>query len=645
MNTNRICALVLIALLAAVSLAADTPANLVAENIPPFPAELAEEVAPYMEARSAGFRSWHPKRREMLISTRFGDVPQLHLVKMPGGARRQMTFFADRVSGGSFNPANGDMILFSKDVGGGEFFQFYRFDVPTGKITLLTDGKSRNTGASWSNRGDRIAWSSTRRTGRDSDIWIMNPTRPQEASILLEREGGGWFIGDWSPDDKHLLLGQYISANESYIHLIDVAARETKILTPRGVSKILYSNARFARDGRSIYVVSDELGEFSQLFQWDLGTGRKKSLTSHIEWDVSDIELSRNGKYLAFTTNEAGVGVLRVLELASGKEVPLPKLPLGTIGGINFHENGKDLAFTLTSAKSPTDVFSVDVTSGKLERWTESETGGLDTSLNVEPELVRLKSFDGLEISGFLYRPDPAKFSGKRPVIVNIHGGPEGQARPGFLARNNYLINELGIAIFYPNVRGSSGYGKTFLALDNGYRREDSVRDIGTFLDFIAIDERLEENRIGVTGGSYGGYMTLAVATHYPDRIRASLDVVGISNFVTFLENTQAYRRDLRRAEYGDERDEKMREFLHAISPLTNVEKIRKPLFVVQGFNDPRVPWTEAEQIVKAVRENGVPVWYLMAKDEGHGFAKKQNADYQFLASILFWEEHLLERD
>jgi dipeptidyl aminopeptidase/acylaminoacyl peptidase len=645
MQTTRFFALLLITLLASVSVAAETPANLVAENVPSFPADLAEKVAPYMEARSAGFSSWHPQRREMLISTRFGDVPQIHLVKMPGGARRQMTFFADRVGGGSFNPANGDMILFSKDVGGGEFFQLYRFDVPTGKITLLTDGTSRNTGASWSNRGDRVAWSSTRRTGRDSDVWIMNPAKPEEATMLLELEGGGWFAGDWSPDDKTLLLGQYISANESYIHLVDVAAGEKKLLTPRGETKILYSNARFARDGRSIYVVSDEAGEFSQLFQWNLGTGAKRSLSSHIEWDVSDIELSDDGKYLAFTTNEAGVGVLRVLDLATGREIALPKLPLGTIGGIEFHANGKDLAFTLTSAKSPTDVFSVDVTTGKLERWTESETGGLDTSLNVEPELVRMKSFDGLEISGFLYRPDPAKFSGKRPVIVNIHGGPEGQARPGFLARNNYLINELGIAIFYPNVRGSSGYGKTFLALDNGYKREDSVRDIGTVLDFIAADGRLDESRIGVTGGSYGGYMTLAVSTHYADRIRAALDVVGISNFVTFLENTQGYRRDLRRAEYGDERDEKMREFLHAISPLTNVAKIRKPLFVVQGFNDPRVPWTEAEQIVKAVRESGIPVWYLMAKDEGHGFAKKQNADYQFLASILFWEEHLLERD
>jgi dipeptidyl aminopeptidase/acylaminoacyl peptidase len=342
-------------------------------------------------------------------------------------------------------------------------------------------------------------------------------------------------------------------------------------------------------------------------------------------------------------TNEAGVGVLRVMDLSTGREIKLPTLPSGTIGGLEWHPNNRDLGFSLSSARSPADAYSVDIVSGKIERWTESETGGLNTAVNVEPDLVKLKSFDGTEISAFVYRPDRTKFPGRRPVIINIHGGPEGQSRPGFLGRSNYLINEMGIAIVYPNVRGSSGYGKTYLAMDNDYKREDSVKDIGAVIDWVQRDANLDGARIGVTGGSYGGYMTLATMTHFNDRIRAGLDVVGISNFVTFLKNTQDYRRDLRRVEYGDERDEKMRAHLEKISPLTNVGKIRKPLFVVQGFNDPRVPYTEAEQIVKAVRANDVPVWYLMAKDEGHGFAKKANADYQFLASILFWQEHLLK--
>jgi dipeptidyl aminopeptidase/acylaminoacyl peptidase len=278
----------------------------------------------------------------------------------------------------------------------------------------------------------------------------------------------------------------------------------------------------------------------------------------------------------------------------------------------------------------------------KIERWTESETGGLNPTGFIEPELVRVKSFDGLAVSGFLYRPDPKKFPGRRPVIINIHGGPEGQSRPIFQGRNNYYLNELGVAVLYPNVRGSTGYGKTFLTLDNGFKREDSVRDIGAFLDWVAQDAGLDAERVAVMGGSYGGYMTLASLVHFSDRLRCGIDVVGISSFVTFLKNTQDYRRDLRRVEYGDERDPAMAAHLEQISPLNNVARIRKPLFVVQGQNDPRVPVTEAEQMVKAIRAQGGTGWYLLAKDEGHGFAKKKNADFQFLSMIAFLQEFLL---
>ena len=618
------------------------PSNLVAENLPAIPDSLKEATAPYMESRSAVFNSWHPQRREMLISTRFGNVAQLHHVKMPGGDRKQLTFFEDRVGGGSFRPRTGDSIVFSKDIGGGEFFQLYRYDVSNGRVTMLTDGKSRNGGANWSDDGKWIAYNSTRRNGKDTDIYVINPDDKASDRLLLQREGGGWGISDWSDDNSQLLMMEYVSANESYIHVVDVKTGGTRLLTPKGASKIARGGAEFTKDGKSILFTTDEGREFQTLVRMDLASGKSTPLTAGINWDVEGFEISDDGTKVAFTTNEAGIGTLHVMDLASGRELKLPQLPAGNLGGVEWHSNNRDLGFTLTSAKSPADSYSLDIVSQKVERWTESETGGLNTAMNVEPELVKLKSFDGLEISAFVYRPDPAKFPGKRPSIINIHGGPEGQSQPGFLGRNNYLVNELGIAIIYPNVRGSSGYGKTFLAMDNGFKREDSVKDIGSLIDWINKDSKLDSSRIGVTGGSYGGYMTLAVMTHYSDRIRAGLDVVGISNFVTFLKNTQDYRRDLRRVEYGDEREEAMRVHLEKISPLTNASKIKKPLFVVQGFNDPRVPYTEAEQIVKAVRGNQVPVWYLMAKDEGHGFAKKSNADYQFLASILFWQAHLL---
>ncbi len=278
----------------------------------------------------------------------------------------------------------------------------------------------------------------------------------------------------------------------------------------------------------------------------------------------------------------------------------------------------------------------------KVVRWTESELGGLVASDLIEPQLIRWKSFDEKEITGFYYAPAKEKFSSKRPVIINIHGGPEGQSRPIFLGRNNYFINELGVAMIYPNVRGSSGFGKSFLKLDNGLQREDSVRDIGGLLDWISAHPDLDATKIMVTGGSYGGYMTLAVATQYNDRIACSLDIVGISHFGTFLKNTESYRRDLRRVEYGDERDPKLAEFFEKIAPLNNASKITKPLFIVQGGNDPRVPLSEAEQMRDKVKENKGRVWYLMARDEGHGFRKKNNADFQFYATILFVRENLL---
>jgi dipeptidyl aminopeptidase/acylaminoacyl peptidase len=615
--------------------------NLVAEGIPKIPAAVAETVRPYTEVRSASFASWHPVRREMLIVTRFADTPQVHLVKMPGGARRQMTFYPDRTTAASFQPTKGDFFLFSKDVGGGEFFQIYRYDVATGAVTLLTDGKAQNGARVWSRKGDRIAYGSTRRNGQDRDLYIQDPADPKTDRRLAEVTGGGWGALDWSPDDRKLLVGEGISVNESYLWLFDVATGEKTLLTPKGGSeKVTYEGGQFAPDGKSIYVTTDRESEFQRLARMDLATGKCTYLTSQIPWDVEDFALTRDGKRLAYVTNEDGASVMRVLETATGKETKVP-LALGTIGGLAWHENGRDLAFSLSGARSPSDVYSYDASTGKIDRWTESETGGLNPETFSEPEIVRWKSFDGKTISGFLYKPS-ARFAGKRPVIINIHGGPEGQARPGFIGRVNYFLSELGTAVVYPNVRGSTGFGKTFVKLDNGFLRENSVKDIGALLDWIKTRPDLDADRIMITGGSYGGFMTLASAVAYNDRIRCALDVVGISNFVTFLEKTEAYRRDLRRVEYGDERDPRMREFLIRISPLTGAAKITKPLFVVQGANDPRVPRNESEQMVATVRKNGSPVWYLMGKDEGHGFGKKRNQDFQFYATIAFMQENLL---
>ena len=620
------------------------PENLVTDGIPPIPASLAAQVGRYTEFRTATLLDWHPTHREILISTRFADTAQVHHVRFPGGARTQLTFFPDRVSAAAYQPKSGAYMILSKDKGGNEFNQSYRYDLATGTITLFTDGHARNSLGIWSRAGDRLLYSSTRRNGKDNDLYVIDPAAPQSDRIVATVDGGGWFPNDWSVDDRHVLVREYVSVNESYLWSFAVSTGEKTLLTPKGgAEKISYGHGKFSKDGMGLYVTTDKDAEFHRLAYVELATQRHTYLTDHLQWDVSEFALSEDGTLLAFLTNEAGMSVLHLLEVATGQEKPVPSLPVGIISGLKWHKNGRDLGWNLVSARSPTDVYSLDVQTGQVARWTLSETGGLNTETFAEPEFIRWQSFDARMISGVLYRP-PARFTGKRPVLISIHGGPESQFRPGFLGRINYYLNELGVAVLFPNVRGSSGYGKTFVQLDNGYRREDAVRDIGALLDWTTTHPALDADRLMVAGASYGGYMALAVATHYNDRIRGALDIVGISNFVTFLERTESYRRDLRRAEYGDERDPNMRAYLLQIAPVHNAHKITKPLFIVQGKNDPRVPLSESEQMVATVKKNGGPVWYLMAKDEGHGFSKKKNVDFQFYATVAFIQEYLLQQ-
>jgi dipeptidyl aminopeptidase/acylaminoacyl peptidase len=618
------------------------PESMVLDNVPGIPATLADTIGRYTENRDAFQTDWHPTRREMVIGTRFGNTYQAHLVKMPGGARRQLTFFPEPVYGASYHPKGADYLLYQKDVGGGEWYQFFRYDVESGESTLLTDGKSRNTSLRWSADGDLIAYVSTRRNKQDTDLWVMNPANTKTDHLLTQLSGGGWEPQDWSPDDKKILLLEGISVNETYLWIVNTATGEKTELTPRKrEEQVAYGNPRFSKDGKGIYVTTDKDSEFQRLAYIDLATKKMKIVTPDLSWDIDEFQQSWDGKWIAFLSNEDGLSKLHILVAATGKEQAVPKLPVGLMGGLIWHRNNRDLGFGLQTGSTPGDCYSLDMASQKVERWTTSETAVNPSGLR-DAELVRWKSFDGKTISGFLYRP-PAKFTGKRPVLIGIHGGPEGQSRPGFLASDNYYLKELGIALLLPNVRGSTGYGKAYTKLDNGFLREGTYKDINALLDWIATQPDLDANRIAVTGGSYGGHMTLAISTFYSDRIRCSVDIVGPSNLVTFLENTEAYRRDLRRVEYGDERDPKMRDFLERIAPMNNIEKIKKPMMVVAGKNDPRVPVSESDQIAAALKKQETPMWYLMAKDEGHGFQKKANQDFQFYATVAFLQEYLLK--
>jgi dipeptidyl aminopeptidase/acylaminoacyl peptidase len=612
------------------------PAALTADGIPAVPDELAAKSRPYMEYRTAGFRGWNAADRSMLISTRFGNTNQLHKVSAPLGARTQISFEAEPV-GGEWSP-RGDVLVVSKDIGGGEFYQLYT--LADGQLTLLTDGKSRNGFGSWDQEGRLVGYSSTRRNGTDSDLYVVDPRDPKSDRMVAEVKGGGWGISDFAPGGQTAGVIEYISITKSNPYVLDIASGK---LTPIGNHRksIAYGALEFAPDG-TLWATSDENSDVQRLGRLDPATGKFTPVSPAARWDVDEFEISEDGRTIAYTLNEAGSSKLILLDVGSGRTRQVASLPMGQVGSLDFAPWGT-LGFSMVSATSPSDAYSLDPGTLQVTRWTKSETGGLDPQANVEPELIEVKSFDGEAMSGFLYRPDPTKFPGRRPLIVNIHGGPESQMRPGFMGRNNYLLNELGIAIFFPNVRGSSGFGKRFVSLDNGpFKREDSVKDIGAFLDRLSSDPAIDGNRMSVTGGSYGGYMCYASAIMYPDRFKGALCNVAISNFVTFLENTQSYRRDLRRVEYGDERDPKQRAKLLEISPLRRISEIKAPLFIVQGANDPRVPKSEADQIVKAVRASGTDVWYLVGENEGHGFAKKENQDYQFWSTMMFWEKTLL---
>lgn len=629
--------------------------NLVLQGIPPVPASLAEAVAKYTDFRGHAFVDWHPKKREMLVAHRpaGASTVQLFRIGAPLAEPEQLTDFAEPVRVASWEPLRGEYIVFERSNGGDEADQLYRLDLDTRQVTLLTDPQERHDMQGWLHRSSALLVMSSpldrsaaggSRTQVSQVLSLIDPARPTQQRRIAELPGSGWFVGGVSWDDRQVALTKYISATESQLWLM---ALETGKLTrhlpaPGSKERGAFLTGGFRRDDRGLWLLSDRGGEFLQLSFYELASRRLRPVTRHIPWDVGGGSASDDGRLLALQANVEGRDELRLFDARSFKELRLPALPAGSVGSAEFHRTLPELAFSVNGAKGPSQVWSLAPGSGRLEQWTRAQApAGADPERFAVQQIVRWKSFDGRSISGLLSLP-PERFDGRRPVLIDIHGGPEAQARFGFLDRSNYFLEELGIAVIKPNVRGSSGYGKTFLALDNGLKREDAVRDIGALLDWIATQPRLDASRVVVSGGSYGGYMSLAVAATYPERIAGAIDVVGISSIVSFLRRTESYRRDLRRAEYGDERDDAMRAFLERISPLANAPKIVKPLFVVQGRNDPRVPWTEAEQIVAKVRENGTPVWYLRAENEGHGFARKENADFQFYATLLFLQQTLL---
>lgn len=611
--------------------------NLVLDGIPAADPALAERLERYLNARQASFLDWLPEGG-MLIATRFGDVDEIHRLASPLAMREQLTYYAEPVNAARApESAGAEGFAFLKDHGGDENAQIYYYRLADHSVRLVTDGKSLHGNVVWSHDGKRIAFYGNDRDGVSFDVYVADIVAGTAPHLVVGAHAETWYPLGWSIDDQKLLLWKYFSVSESYLYIANVATGELAPLdkSPR---KVGIRAARFAPDGRGVYVVSDEDGEFAQLRYVDIVTHESRKLSAHIPWDIDSFDASADGRYLAYVSNQDGTSRLTVVDNVQKLELIPSGIPDGHIYEVRFDRAGRRLAFSAESAQTPRDVYVYDVTHNTLERWTHSEPGPIDARTFVGAELIRYPTWDRVDgrprlISAYLYQP---RTPGPHPVVINIHGGPESQYRPDFDAFTQFLVNELGYVVIAPNVRGSSGYGKSFLALDNGMLREDAVKDIGSLLVWIGLQRELDRDRVVVMGGSYGGYMALASLAAYNDRLRGGIDVVGISNFVSFLSGTSAYRRDLRRAEYGDERDVRMRGYLSRISPLTNAASIRRPLFVVQGLNDPRVPPAESEQLVARIRAGGGEVWYLAAKDEGHGFHKKTNRDFYMQTAALF---------
>jgi len=661
MKTRHLWVLFLICLLAFCSGAGNedtaqyvpVPETIINDGVPAIPGTIMDTMKRYTDVKSTSFSSWGPAGKGMLVATRLGNTTQIFRLENALGELHQLTDYEEPVAQAIFCPdPEKEYFLFVKDVGGEENYQFFRHDLKTGQAEMITDGKSRNMmsffglGGTFNHKGDRIAYVNNSRTGMLFDVYTMDPQKPETQELVFKAQRPAYYMPVfWFPDDKRILLAEYISINEVNTYIVDTTRGESKKIDSQCDGKCFFALFLLAPDGKTCYGLSDRDGEFKQIIKVNIESGDIKSLELGVPWDIENGTGTADASKAAFVVNEGGVGRLYLMDVREETFEAVKSVPMAQISSLQFDASGEKLAMTLNGPRMNGDVYVLDLESQQLKRWTESDTVGLDTSQFVEPELIQFPTFDTVDgkprmIPSFYYRP--SKESSKPcPALIWIHGGPEGQFRPGFSPQFNFFLNEMNVAILAPNVRGSSGFGKHYLLLDNAEKREDSVRDIGALLDWIDTRPEIDKERVAVIGGSYGGYMVLSSMFHYSDRLACGVDIVGISNFVTFLKSTKAYRRDLRRAEYGDERE--IGEFLNQISPTTNAHKIKIPLFVIQGKNDPRVPWTESQQIMETVRKNGIPVWYQMATNEGHGFAKKDNSDYMYYSIVKFFQEYLIK--
>jgi dipeptidyl aminopeptidase/acylaminoacyl peptidase len=593
--------------------------------------------AQYMNIKSCGGGDISPSGDKVLFTSNMPGVAQLFVVSSKGGWPNQITFYEDRVAFGTWSP-DGQWILFGKDIGGSERTQLFLSN-PTGdKIIQLTDNyKVIHSFGDWSPDGKKIAFATNERNEAYFDIYVMD-LNTREKKLAFQKDGN-FAVAEWSPDGKTLIIEETVTNTNANLYAFSIATGQAPLLTPHEGDAI-YSNIRFTPDSKTIYLSSDQDRDFENLAKIDLPNGKLTYLENE-KREISGMTLSENGRFMAYTANLNGYGDLFVKDMQSGKMVNLPKMPKGIVGDASFTKTGDKIAFSFTSAGRPSDVWVFDQTANTISQITSAPLGGIDPTTMVEPALIKYKSHDGLEIPAFFYLPQGAKKDGSLPVIVSVHGGPESQERPSFAKLYQYYLSR-GYAILAPNVRGSAGYGKAYMAMDNIEKRPEALKDLVWGVEYLKTSGYADPRKIAVMGGSYGGYSTLAMLTMYPDLWAAGVDIVGIANFETFLKNTGAWRRKLRESEYGYL--DKNLDFMKSISPIYMVDKITAPLMVIQGANDPRVPQIEADQITEKVKAKGGVVDYLLFPDEGHGLAKIPNQIKAYTAAADFLDKYVKNR-
>lgn len=622
--------------------------QLVLEDIPPIPAELAARLDRYQQLRRSSMLEWSADGKTLYLRSRAGGVSQVQALDGPRAAPRQLTQLTEPVREVARQP-RGEQLAFTKNVGGSANDQIYLLDPASGEVRQLTDAPAAlNNRMVWDHSGEYLAFRSTRRNGSANDLWLMAAEDPGAARLILAVDDGAlWKPVSFSRDGRQLLVQQYTGITDSRIHLLDLESGALRELV--GHPEYASSNVAINFDGRDegVFFVSNQRGNSAEIGWAPLAPEQPvRWVENNIDWDVTSFELAPDGLHGAFVTNEHGLSRLYYFDAKRFSYRELRGTPIGVVSDLRFSPDGRRLGFTVTTPTSPGDVYVMRMSrlGGAPRRWSSGAVGDLDPETLITPRLFNypapgVREDQTFYIPGFKYLP---RGRGPHPVVIFIHGGPESQFRPGFNATVQMWASEMGVAVLAPNVRGSLGYGRGYLSLDDGRRREDAVHDIGALLDWIATQDELDASRVAVFGASYGGYMSLASAVHFSDRLVAAVDRAGISNFVSYLENTADFRRDLRRFEYGDERDPEMRAFLQSISPLNNVERIAIPTLIVQGQNDPVVPVSESEQMVQALRAQGQTVWYMNALNEGHSYEKKENRDIYQQVTYLFLERYLL---